>query len=574
MDTSRENADRVAEELYAAALHPERLRRFLDAWDRRILAPILSRDDLSLKQKVEAENLLGHFKSALEIAELKRDAADRSLGERLRRDTQPCLALAPDASICLLNDAARVELGIAEGHTLADLVPDATGERRLRSGLKALSSSMAQTTPQPFVVSLFGLHGQHAPFIAYVERRADTDQCVLVLRCCKASWDEFGSAMLAEAFALTPAEIRVLKALCEGLSPADIAKQRGRSIETIRRQVKAVMAKTETRSQSEVVRLSTDILHLCAKMAVAAPTQLVSDTELDHTRFERIAMADGRVLEWFRYGDPDGKPILLFQPNSLPILPSVTLALMRDAGLHVVAPFKPGTMGSSADAFFSPERHVADALAAMRQLGLQRFWMAGHNMGGIYALIAAGAAPDCTEGVIMLDTGAPIVEMRAIRAMPPTARRSFLAAREAPETLYSAYAIVANLFFSGTAGRHTVREMAYADSPLDIGAMMDEEIARCVERNLEYSLCDPTRAVDDLVLWVRDWTHLLDVLPASISVTMIHGERHDWLPFEDVARLAAGRSQVEAIGIAKTGQLGLYTRAAEIVKTLARVTSG
>ncbi len=572
MNTSHENADRVAEELYAAALHPERLVRFLDAWDRRILAPILSRNDLSLKQQVEAENLLGPFQSALEIAELKRDAADRTLGERLRRDTQPCLALASDASICLFNDAARVELGVADGNTLADLVTDATGERRLRSGLNALSGSMAQITPQPFVVSLFGPHGQPAPFIADFDRRGDTGQCVLVLRCCKASWDEFGAAMLAETFALTPAENKVLQALCEGLSPADIAKQRGRSIETIRRQVKAVMAKTETRSQSEVVRLSTDILHLCAKMAVAAPSRLKPDTDLDHTRFERIAMSDGRVLECFRYGDPDGTPILLFQPNSSPILPSATLGLMRDAGLNVVAPFKPGTMGSSSDATFSAERHVDDALAAVRHLGFERFWIAGHNMGGVYALIAAGSMPDCVAGVILLDTGAPIVEMRAIRAMPPTARRSFLAAREAPETLYSTYAIVANLFFSGTAGRRTVMEMAYADSPSDLSAIRDEEIARCVDRNLEYSLCDPTRAVDDLVLWVRDWTHLLDAMPESLPVKMIHGEQHDWLPFDDVARFAAGREQVEAFAIAETGQLGLFTRAAEIVKILAEAT--
>ena len=573
MDTSRESANRVAEELYAAALHPSRLDRFLDAWDRRILAPLLARNDLSLRQKVEAENLLRHFQTALEIAELKRAAANRSLGERLRRDTQPCLALAPDASIRLFNDAARVELGIAEGQTLDDLVTDAIGLDRLRSALKLLSSAMTPTKPQPFVVSLFGPLGQQAPFIAEFDQSSDAGQRVLVLRCCKASWDEFGAAMLTETFALTPAEKTVLEALCEGLSPAAIAKRRGRSIETIRRQIKALMAKTETRSQSELVRLSTDILHLCAKMAIAAPTRLLPDAGEEHTHFERIALPDRRMLECFRYGDPDGTPILLFQPNSSPILPDATLAMMRDAGFHVVAPFKPGTMRSSAEASFSAEHHVTDALAAMRQLGFERFWIAGHNMGGVYALIAAGAAPDCAAGVIMLDTGAPIVEMHAIKGMPPTARRSFLAAREAPETLYSAYSIVANLFFSGIAGRRTVMEMAYADSPVDLAAMRDEDIARCVDRNMEYTLCDPTRAVDDLVLWVRDWTHLLDVLPASMPVKMIHGERHDWLPFDDVAHFAAGRSQVEAIGIAEAGQLGLYTRAAEIVNILAKVTS-
>lgn len=62
-------------------------------------------------------------------------------------------------------------------------------------------------------------------------------------------------AALKLAFGLTPAELAVATALQRGLSPDEIAAERGVSIETVRSQIRGLMTKTDTRRQSELVAL-------------------------------------------------------------------------------------------------------------------------------------------------------------------------------------------------------------------------------------------------------------------------------------------------------------------------------
>ena len=60
---------------------------------------------------------------------------------------------------------------------------------------------------------------------------------------------------LRQAYALTPTECNILKALIGNSSIKDIAKQRGTSLETARGQIKNIMQKTSTHSQAELSRL-------------------------------------------------------------------------------------------------------------------------------------------------------------------------------------------------------------------------------------------------------------------------------------------------------------------------------
>lgn len=57
------------------------------------------------------------------------------------------------------------------------------------------------------------------------------------------------------AFGLTPAEVDVVAALCDGKSPDEIAIERGVSIDTIRSQIRGLLVKTGARRQPELVAL-------------------------------------------------------------------------------------------------------------------------------------------------------------------------------------------------------------------------------------------------------------------------------------------------------------------------------
>lgn len=65
---------------------------------------------------------------------------------------------------------------------------------------------------------------------------------------------------LHQAFGLTPAEAAVAEALIEGTSPEDYANTKGVSPHTVRYQVRAVLAKTNSRSQVKAVSTMLSIL--------------------------------------------------------------------------------------------------------------------------------------------------------------------------------------------------------------------------------------------------------------------------------------------------------------------------
>ena len=58
----------------------------------------------------------------------------------------------------------------------------------------------------------------------------------------------------ARTHALTPAETRVLEALCQGLEPREVAEQNGVGLATVRTQIGSIRAKTGTDSIRDLVR--------------------------------------------------------------------------------------------------------------------------------------------------------------------------------------------------------------------------------------------------------------------------------------------------------------------------------
>ena len=61
--------------------------------------------------------------------------------------------------------------------------------------------------------------------------------------------------VLAQTFGLSPAEARLASLMATGISPERVAEELGISRETVRNQLKAVFAKTDTHRQGELVAL-------------------------------------------------------------------------------------------------------------------------------------------------------------------------------------------------------------------------------------------------------------------------------------------------------------------------------
>jgi DNA-binding CsgD family transcriptional regulator len=66
---------------------------------------------------------------------------------------------------------------------------------------------------------------------------------------------QFPDDVLRQLYGLTPAEVEVANGILTGYSPNEIADLRRVSKGTVRNQIKAIMSKTDTDRQSDLVRL-------------------------------------------------------------------------------------------------------------------------------------------------------------------------------------------------------------------------------------------------------------------------------------------------------------------------------
>lgn len=225
--------------------------------------------DPSLEAHGKAEQRIGgviaeHLRRAFRFGQRFRQAADLTLGLQAALD---CLAIA-----CLLVEAGgrlvqanaaavalldrREALRLARGHVEADRA-NAARWRGLLSGL---------APPQgPPVGAMVALDGEDGPLLlnAIPLRPPRAEQwgvplpapalgLVLIIEPCRAAAPPH--RLLAQAFGLTRAEAELAAALLLDESLADYAERRGRSLATVRVQLRSIFAKTGTHRQSELLR--------------------------------------------------------------------------------------------------------------------------------------------------------------------------------------------------------------------------------------------------------------------------------------------------------------------------------
>ncbi len=172
--------------------------------------------------------------------------ATRWLAQMLDEIDYGLLLLVDGNHVLHVNRAARAELDA--GHPLqllgqelrtrngADLTPLHDALAAARRGLRKLLTLGDHTARVSVAVVPLGplaLGAAHATLLLLGKRNV----C-----------ERLSVQMFARAHALTPAETRVLEALCEGLDPREVAAQHGVGLATVRTQIGAIRAKTGAES--------------------------------------------------------------------------------------------------------------------------------------------------------------------------------------------------------------------------------------------------------------------------------------------------------------------------------------
>lgn len=214
-------------------------------------------------------------------------------------------------------------------------------------------------------------------------------------------WPEPFGELLNETFGLTGAEVEIVHGLTLGLPLREIASLRGRSVETVRTQMRSIQQKTETHSQSELLRLVMGLMELALAPAVGAPPRSAGRLHEPLMR-QSFLLPDGRRLEWLEFGDPVGAPVLYLHGEfGLARWTPAAERAARLRRLRVIVPIRAGYGRSDPLPEETPfaEGNAADLAALAGHLGLPRVAVLalGGDLGA--ALWLARSRPGLVTGI-------------------------------------------------------------------------------------------------------------------------------------------------------------------------------
>lgn len=310
----RETRDVALDDLigrvYDVALDPSRYEELLDTWEA-----VLGSDHgkQGAGKWTDAPSVLGHIDRAdtmldrLAKAPLL-DAGAQALEEFGRI---PAFLISERLTVRAANSSARDSLSLQPGDSLSSLAIDPDDRDVLTNQIRTI------------------LLRPDAPPSVYRVRRDEADQfLILQLRrvvlpdgeitvaaaTSDLRWPKGMGRILREAFDLTRAEVEIIRLLVECADARDIAERRGRSLATVRTQIKTILSKTETNSQVELLRLTMSMMEIADKTMREehVPHQAGGGTTtLAPLPFQTIRDAAGRRLDYLVLGDPKGRPVLL-----------------------------------------------------------------------------------------------------------------------------------------------------------------------------------------------------------------------------------------------------------------------
>lgn len=122
---------------------------------------------------------------------------------------------------------------------------------------------------------------------------------------------------------------------------------------------------------------------------------------------KRVALSDGRSLGYAEFGDPGGKPILLFNGTASRLFYPMDDAVAVSLQARIITVERPGLGLSN----FKPGRRLLDwpddVLQLANALGLETFAVAGASAGGPYAAVCAFKLPEHITKLALISSLAP-----------------------------------------------------------------------------------------------------------------------------------------------------------------------
>ncbi|MZR62079.1 alpha/beta fold hydrolase [Alcanivorax sp. DP30] len=353
--------------------------------------------DLPAQQHSEVDALVEHLERAVRSSSYMHALEDRTsvLNAMYNQMPWPMLMLGENLHVLECNAVARQVLvdGPVRLRTDRELVFQ---DRQLKKSLERVNQLADGRGPQLLASPENGIS-----LLCLPVRKSDAPGPISLVR--TIVWVLDGHSvvtpspeLLRSLFSITEAESRLLHLLCKIGNLQQCAQLLNIKISTARSQLKSIMGKVGASSQVQLV--SHAMGHALAQVA-----RLPKDVDDDEE--QTVTLPDGRVLSWYEYGDPQGRPVISLE-NQGASMPDHSMfdAWYREKGLRVIMVVRPGYGISTYKANFQFQDFGKDILFLCEHLKISKPALAAYCGGGPYALCAAVQYPDSFSCLGLLGT--------------------------------------------------------------------------------------------------------------------------------------------------------------------------
>ena len=563
----RDQKAEIVDRLYDVALDPIRLEDLLEVWEGRAaplrVGPVEAAVPL---EDPEIEAHMGRATVFLDRFEATReDGGYRSILEEIPRSA----AFISDgfAAIAACNRAAGLAFGIEEGAGLAALPFEAEDIETLRNVIRKVAAGRAEKVITLRIRSR--LTG--GPVIMRVSPVESTEVRPLALvLSTELVWLEGFEATVQEAFGLTLAEVEIVRGIAMGLPLKDIAEGRGRSVETVRTQLRSILAKTETHSQSELVRVVLGLMDM-VQIPTEGAAPIPHTGALEDIPFRSLRLADGRRLEWIEFGAAEGVPCLYMHIDfGLIRWPATAERVARSRGIRVIVPVRAG-YGRS-DLHAKGVDHLAgvtaDYAAVLDHLRVARVAVICLGADLRFAMNLSLQRPGMVTGILGCAAQLPLRTATQYDRMDKWQRFILANARYAPKVL--PFMVHAGFSLARRLGKEGFIAQVNGGSPADMETFARAEVREAMLIGSEVALGKKKSAHEaftrECIGSEKDWSGV--VRACQVPVVLLQGDQDPQTPMATIRELIGDFPHLQVEFLPQTGQLLFFAEWPQVLDRL------
>lgn len=544
--------------VYQTAVTPDSYDTLMERWQSQMDAAVaaLGPEERSREETeglIDLSSTLPHLETSVRILESLGRQSATARGGGSNAATGVHLMLDSSGRIVWYNSQAGRSFGLGRGSRLDALGLEAAASERLGRALAQMDNSATATNGlRPLALAVRSTDGTPLHLVASAVN-ADDRGTLMSLRTAGGGWNRLLAEMMREAFDLSDAEIGIIGQMVEGYDLAEIAAARDRQINTVRTQVKAILKKTHTHTQSQIIRLALNL---------AAHLPETGEGERLRADVQFVALPNGRRMPFRSLGPAQGRPVIFLHGmlDGIAITEAIAKEL-HEREIRLIAPERP--FFGSAPGVPIPPREALQAFAAdlgvlCEHLKLSETVLFGHMAGAVYAFAFAAMSPERVRAIVNVAGGVPITSPRQFAAMSPRQRLVAYTARYTPSAL--PFILRAGIRQIDAGGERKFVEALYTASPLDQQACRQQEIFQIITDGVRYAVAQGHAAFEvDSYHVVRDWSKVAQA--SSCPVHLVHGRHDPVVTCDSVEGFAASLGERAQLHVSdEAGQLVYYTQ--------------